>query len=58
MTQELTDIQQDQVASIKWLKRHEFDLIIKIELLKSVKQARAEYKKGEVIHAKSLDELL
>lgn len=34
------------------------DLISEAELLQSVKQARAEYKKGKVIHAKSLDELL
>lgn len=34
------------------------DLISEAELLKSVKQARAEYKKGKVVRAKSLDELL
>lgn len=34
------------------------DLITETELLQSVKQARAEYKKGKVVHAKSLDELL
>lgn len=34
------------------------DLITEAELLQSVKQARAEYKKGKVVQAKSLDELL
>ena len=34
------------------------DLISEEELLQSVKQARSEYKKGKVIHAQSLDELL
>ncbi|MBI2415542.1 MAG: hypothetical protein HYV33_02655 [Candidatus Kerfeldbacteria bacterium] len=34
------------------------DLISEAELIQSVKHARAEYKKGKVIKAKSLDELL
>lgn len=34
------------------------DLITEAELLRSIKQARAEYKKGTVVRAKSLDELL
>lgn len=34
------------------------DLITEAELLKSVKQARAEYKQGKVVRANSLDELL
>lgn len=34
------------------------ELISEAELLQSVKQARAEYKKGKVVRAKSLDELL
>ena len=34
------------------------NLISEAELLQSVKQARAEYKKGKIVRAKSLDELL
>lgn len=34
------------------------DLITEEKLLQSVKRARSEYRKGTIIHAKSLDELL
>lgn len=34
------------------------DLITEAELLQSVREARAEYNNGTVVHAKSLDELL
>ncbi len=43
---------------IAHLIKDDTDLITEDQLLRSVKQARAEYRKGTVIHAKSLDELL
>lgn len=43
---------------IAHLIQDDANLISEEQLLRSVKQARAEYRMGKVIHAKSLDELI